>query len=213
VVAVARLTAGALFAIVASRTALTAEWFAALLAFRALGAFFRRSLFPGLGQFLVAVLVVELVLAARTLILEPGAALAQHAEIMVRELQIIFGLDPVARKLGIARHALVFLKQLGGIAALAIVLPVARLSAEVPASLPTTAAPTAALSIIDQIPTSLRSSCSPFASVGQGDADAPALTFSFRSWREARSERPIVSGLGQERSSVDLERARPRPLM
>ena len=53
---------------------------------------------------------------------------------MVRELQIIFGLDAVARELRIARHALVFLEQLGGIAALAIVLAVARLSAEVLAS-------------------------------------------------------------------------------
>ena len=77
---------------------------------------------------------------------------------MVRELEIIFGLDAVARELRIARHALVFFEQLGGIAALAIVLPVARLSAEVPAPLSPTAAPAAALSIIDQMPTSLRSS-------------------------------------------------------
>ena len=53
---------------------------------------------------------------------------------MVRELEIIFGLDAVARELRIARHALVFLEQLGGIAALAVVLAVARLSAEVPAA-------------------------------------------------------------------------------
>src|SRR5205823_14837563 len=50
----------------------------------------------------------------------------------------------------------------------------------------------------------------PFASGRQGDANAPALTLSFRSHALARSERPIVSGLGQERSSADLERARPR---
>ena len=78
---------------------------------------------------------------------------------MVRELEIIFGLDAVARELRIARHALVFFEQLGGIAALAIVLAVARLSAEVPAPrLSTAAAPAAALTIIDQMPTSLRSS-------------------------------------------------------
>ena len=77
---------------------------------------------------------------------------------MVRELQIIFGLDAVARELRVARHALVFLEQLGGIAALAIVLAVTRLSAEVPAaSLSPAAAPAAALSIVDQMPTSLRS--------------------------------------------------------
>ena len=78
---------------------------------------------------------------------------------MVRKLQIIFGLDPVARELRVARHALVFFEQLGGIAALAIVLAVARLSAEVLVPrLSTAAAPAAALTIIDQMPTSLRSS-------------------------------------------------------
>ena len=77
---------------------------------------------------------------------------------MVRELQIIFGLDAVARELRVARHALVFFEQLGGVAALAIVLAVARLSAEVPAaSLSPTTAPAAALSVVDQMPTSLRS--------------------------------------------------------
>jgi hypothetical protein len=78
---------------------------------------------------------------------------------MLGILEVIFGLDAVARELGVARHALVFLEQLSGIAALAIVLAVARLSAEVPAApLSPTAAPAAALSIIDQMPTSLRSS-------------------------------------------------------
>ena len=83
---------------------------------------------------------------------------------MVRELKIIFGLDAVARELGIARHAFVFLEQLGGIAALAIVLPVARLSAAEVASpaLPTTTASAAALTIVDQMPTSLRSVACPF---------------------------------------------------
>jgi len=37
---------------------------------------------------------------------------------MVRELQIIFGLDAIPRELRVARHALVFLEQLRGIAAL-----------------------------------------------------------------------------------------------
>jgi hypothetical protein len=70
---------------------------------------------------------------------------------MVGELQIIFSLHPVAGELRVARHALVFLEQLGGVAALAIVLAVPRLSAEVLAPLTPTAAPAAALSIIDQI--------------------------------------------------------------
>ena len=70
---------------------------------------------------------------------------------MVRELEIIFGLNPVACELGVARHALVLLEQLGGIAALTSVLTVPRLSAEVLSPLTPTAAPAAALSIIDQI--------------------------------------------------------------
>jgi hypothetical protein len=53
--------------------------------------------------------------------------------------------------LRVARHALVFLEQLRGITALAILLPVAWLAAKVLAPLSTTTAPAAALSIIDQI--------------------------------------------------------------
>ena len=70
---------------------------------------------------------------------------------MVGELKIIFGLDPIARELRIARHALVFFEQLGGVAALAIVLAVSRLSTEILPPLAPTAAPAAALSIVDQI--------------------------------------------------------------
>jgi hypothetical protein len=79
---------------------------------------------------------------------------------MVRDLQIIFGLDTVARELRVARHALVFLEQLRGIPALAVVLPVPRLAANVlaPLSLPPATAPAAALSVVDQMPTSLRGS-------------------------------------------------------
>jgi hypothetical protein len=69
--------------------------------------------------------------------------------------------------LRIARHALVFLEQLGGVAALAIVLPVARLAADILAPLAPTAAPAAALTIIDQMPTSLRSGY-PFCSRQSG---------------------------------------------
>jgi hypothetical protein len=76
---------------------------------------------------------------------------------MVRILEVIFGLDPVARELRVTRQALIFLEQLSGIAALAVVLTVARLTAEVPSStaaaatLPTAAAPAATLSLIDQM--------------------------------------------------------------
>src|SRR4029078_3157032 len=109
--------------------------------------------------------LVEFLVArtARVLLLEAGTAFTQHAEIMVRELEVIFGLDTVTRELRVARHAFVFLEQLGGIAALAIVLPVARLSAAEAASpaLPTTTASAAALTIVDQMPTSLRSVSKP----------------------------------------------------
>ena len=85
---------------------------------------------------------------------------------MIRELEIIFGVDPIALHLGVAREALIFFEQLGGIAALAIVLPVARLSAAEVSSpaLPTTAASAAALSIIDQIHRPYAVSLAPFCS-------------------------------------------------
>ena len=115
------------------------------------------ALVGGLEHFLVAVLgIVVVALATRILLLEPGPALAQDAEIMVRELQIILGLHAVAGQLGVARHALVLFEQLRGVAALAIVLPVARLAtAHSLGPLPAAAAPAAALTIIDQMPTSL----------------------------------------------------------
>jgi hypothetical protein len=94
-------------------------------------------------------------------------------------------LHTVARELGVARHAFVFFEQLGGIAPLAIVLPVARLSAAAEVSspaLPATAAPAAALSIIDQIHRPYAVSVAPFWSrPGQGCANALPLTLSFRS--------------------------------
>jgi hypothetical protein len=44
---------------------------------------------------------------------------------MVRELEVIFGLDPVAGKLGVARHVLVLFEQLRGIAAAALLTAIA----------------------------------------------------------------------------------------
>jgi hypothetical protein len=80
---------------------------------------------------IIAILVEILVRAAVTLRLVglllflPGAVIGQHAEIMVRKLQIIFRIHPVACHLGIARHILVFLKKLGRIATGAVVDAVA----------------------------------------------------------------------------------------
>jgi hypothetical protein len=105
----------------------------------------------GFGDhFLVAVILI--IVARAPLILEADPALAQHAEIMVGELQIIFALDAVAGKLRVAREALVLLEQLRCVAALPIVLAVASgLSPEVLSPLPPTTAPATALSLIDQI--------------------------------------------------------------
>jgi hypothetical protein len=51
---------------------------------------------------------VAILIAAAALILETGPALAQHAEIMVRELQVIFSLHAVAAELRVARRLLYF---------------------------------------------------------------------------------------------------------
>jgi hypothetical protein len=123
----------------------------AFIAVAALGAIVARLLLRRLDQLLVALIVIAVIALPGALVLEPGAAFAEHAEIMVRILQIIFGLDPVAGELGVARHALVFLQELGGVAALTVVLAVPRLSTEVLPPLSPTTAPAAALTIVDQI--------------------------------------------------------------
>jgi hypothetical protein len=144
----------AIVTVIAPRPIARAETLAAVLALLGRGVGF------GLGQLFVALILVELIvaLAARSLLFEAGAALAQDTEIMVRELEEIFGLNAIAGELGVARHALIFLKELRGIPALAIVLAVPRLSTKVPAaaaSLSPAAAPATALSVVDQMPTSL----------------------------------------------------------
>jgi hypothetical protein len=146
-----------IFAVVPAWATIAVE---AFIAITQLVTVFGASFFAGLSQLILAFLAFELIVALAALLVlvfEPRAILAEHAKIVIRELQIIFGLDAVSRELGVARHAFVLLEQLRRIAALAIVLAVARLSAEVRPPLPTTAAPAAALSIIDQMPTSLRS--------------------------------------------------------
>ena len=73
------------------------------------------------------------IVAARTrlLLLETSAAFAQHAKIMIGELQIIFDVDPIALHLRVARQRLIFLEQLGGIAARAVVDAIAAILATV----------------------------------------------------------------------------------
>jgi hypothetical protein len=133
---------------------------------------------------------------------------------MVRELKIIFGLDAVACKLGIARHALVFFEQLGGIAALAVVLAIAvRPSAtNTRGPLPTTTATAAALTIIDQIrlPSKQKLPLSVVrAAQRPSTADRRGSDPFVPVWAsEAPSERPIASGVDGMRSAFVVKRAR-----
>lgn len=95
-------------------------------------------------------IVFAVVAAMAPLLLETGPAFPKHPVVMLGILKIIFGLHPVSRKLRIPSHALVLLEQLGGVAALATVLAIAaRLPTDI-RPLPSTAAPAAALTIIDQ---------------------------------------------------------------
>ncbi len=98
------------------------------------------------------VLALVLVILGRTLVLEPRASLAQHAEVMVSELQVIFGLDPVPRKLRVPRHVLVLFEQLRRIAAAALVAATAAPAAPTETSrlLTPATATAAALAIVHQ---------------------------------------------------------------
>ncbi|VXC75097.1 membrane hypothetical protein [Sphingomonas sp. T1] len=88
---------------------------------------------------LVAIIIVaveiERLLATRLLLrlglalFEARAGFAQHAEIMIRELQIIFDVDAVALHLRVARQVLVLLVQLARVAARAAVDAVAGVAA------------------------------------------------------------------------------------
>jgi len=109
------------------------------------------ALVVGLHLLLVAV-VIDILAAGAALLFEAGAALAENAVIMIRILQIIFGLDAVAAELRVSRHALVFFQELRSIATLTIVLAVAvRPSTEILGPLTPAAAAAATLSIIDQM--------------------------------------------------------------
>jgi hypothetical protein len=100
----------------------------------------------------VAVFIVIIVVAvARTLIFEAGAVLVQNAKIMFGELQVIFALDAVAAKLRVTRELLVLFQKLGGVAPLPIVLAIAAGHVVRRASPAATAAPAAALTIVDQL--------------------------------------------------------------
>ncbi|GAA4221256.1 hypothetical protein GCM10022253_27030 [Sphingomonas endophytica] len=108
------------------------------------------------------VAVVELIevvaLAAhRLLVVRPAALVREDTEIMIRELQIIFGVDAITRHLRVAGHVLVFLEQLRGIAPRATVDPVAAVTLSMAAAATltlllatTTAATATVLTVVDQ---------------------------------------------------------------
>src|SRR5690606_31930453 len=107
-----------------------------------------------LGRFrdVVLAFVLAIILATlATLFFVTRPAFAQHAEIVIRILQIIFGLDAIALHLRVAGQALIFLEKLGGIAALPVVLAIAGtgIAAGRTTAAPA-AAPAAALTIVDQ---------------------------------------------------------------
>jgi hypothetical protein len=84
-------------------------------------------LLAGADRFtLVAVIVVvveieRLLALGLAVVLEPAALVGDHAEIMIRELEVIFGVDPVALALRLTGEILVLLEQLVRVAARATV--------------------------------------------------------------------------------------------
>src|SRR4030095_15715887 len=94
--------------------ALAAAWtLVILLGLAVVGA----GVFTRLDQLVLTLILIGIVVATlAALVFKPRAALAQDAEIMVRELKVIFCLDTVAGKLCVARHALVLFEKLRRIA-------------------------------------------------------------------------------------------------
>ena len=68
-------------------------------------------------------------IGARALFVSAHAAVGGHPEIVIGELQVIFGLDPVTVEVGVLRQLAIFFEQLRGIAARPAVNPVELLSA------------------------------------------------------------------------------------
>ena len=91
----------------------------------------------------IAVIAILTVVAARFVL--PGLVVGYHAEIMVGELQIIFGLHPIAIVLRVLCKLLVLVEQLGCIAPRAAVDPVARIRT---ALIAITAAATAVIVVV-----------------------------------------------------------------
>ncbi len=144
---------GPIGALVAARTEFAAGLLlAALLLLGVAGAAFAGLLL--LLVLIVVIIVIGLVVALAAMLVEAAAALAQNPEIMIRILQIGLGQHPIALHLGVAGEAFIFFVELGGIAALAIVLAIAgagiHAARRAACAAAAAAAPAAALSIIDQ---------------------------------------------------------------
>jgi len=96
-----------------------------LLAFVALLAFARAGTLGAVVIILVVAVEIVAIAALAILLLEARPALRKHAEIVIGELEVIFGVDAVTGHLGVARKVLVFLKKLRGVATGAVVDAVA----------------------------------------------------------------------------------------
>ena len=81
-------------------------------------------------------LAARLLLCLRLALFEAGAGFAQDAEIMIRELEVIFDVDAVALLLRVAREVLVLLVQLARVAARAAVDAVAGIATTLAAAAP-----------------------------------------------------------------------------
>ena len=99
----------------------------------------------------IAVLIAVIIAVLAALFVKANPAFAEHPEIMVRELEVIFCLHAIPGELRIARHVLVFFEELSGIAALTGVAGVTTVTGHSLGTLSTAATTTAALTIIDQM--------------------------------------------------------------
>ncbi len=124
---------------------------------RILFAFSRRS---NAREILAQAFIVSIIFQRLVIATEPGLVLfltspiiSDDAEIMIRELEIIFGVHTVAGELRITRQIAIFFQQLGRIATGAVVNPVAVFAAPIATVLATIVPATIAatgLTIIDQ---------------------------------------------------------------
>jgi hypothetical protein len=101
------------------------------------------------------IVTIVLIRASAVLLVKARTILAQHAKIVIRELEIIFAHHAIALHLGVAGQRLVFLEELVGVSTRAIVDPVTAIIARIrtiragPASATTAAV---VLTIINQRP-------------------------------------------------------------